>query len=400
MVDLDRILIVGAGPVGMSCALFLSSHGIPFTILEAEDRLIDQIRASTFHPPTLDIIDRFGLAGDLISQGTKVPKWQYRKHETGESIVLDLSMISDLTNHPYRLQCEQFKLTQLIHRHLEAKGGLDIRFLTRVTDVSQTADGVLLAAEQDGQNVSFEGRFVIAADGAQSSMRKAMEAEFTGKTYSKSSVTAVIDYPFEQLIPGLLNVNYVWTDDDSYSLMHLRDVWRCTYAPRPESPDDDVASKALVKARLLSFFPDADSLNVVTVSHYAIHQRVMESFVHGRVVFAGDAAHLNSPSGGMGMNSGIHDARCLVEHLAKVWDGASFDELDVYSAKRKTVAIEEIQRLSDANYTRHREVDAGEREHIWQRYLDMKHDQKKMRQFLLSSSLIESLKRESEITAG
>ena len=288
-------------------------------------------------------------------------------------------------------------INQLIQRKLASTGAFDIRFSTLVTDVSLTDDRVLLTAERGGKEETFEGRFVIAADGAQSQLRKALEADFSGKTYPKSSVTAVIDFPFDRLMLGLLNINYVWTNDDSYSLMHLRDKWRCAYAPRGESLCHDVISKEQVKTKLLSFFPQAKGLEVVTVSHYAIHQRVMESFVHGRVIFARDSAHLNSPSGGMGMNSGIHDARCLIEHLAKVWSGADLRVLERYPAKRKAVAVEEIQRLSDANYVRHREVDAGERKHIWQSYLEMERDENRMREFLLASSLIESLRRESEI---
>ena len=397
MTDQDRVLIVGAGPVGMSCALFLSEHGIPFTILEAEDRLIDQIRASTFHPPTLDMLDSFGIADGLIAQGTKVPKWQYRKHESGESVVLDLSLIKGQTNHPYRLQCEQFRLTRLIQDYLKAQGEFDIRFGATVTQVEQAGHQVTLTMQNDGQENKISGRFVIAADGAQSSVRKAIGAGFSGKTYPKSSITAVVDYPFETLIPGLLNVNYVWTEGDSYSLMHLRDVWRCTYAPRDHTPADEATTKGRVKLKLQALFPNAEGLDVITVSHYAIHQRVMEDFVHGRVVFAGDAAHLNSPSGGMGMNSGIHDARCLVDHLVDVWRGADLSHLSTYGLKRKTIAVEEIQRLSDANYTRHRETDNEERQRIWQKYLELDQDTEKMYEFLLASSLIQSLRRESEV---
>lgn len=391
----ERTIIAGAGPVGMSCALFLSKHRIPVTVIERGDRLVQEIRASTFHPSTLDIIDEYGIADGLIAQGAKVPKWQYMRLDTNEQVVLDFDVIADRTDHPFRLQCEQFKLTHLILEQLESSDYFDIQFCAEVVGVEQTSDDVSVEYRLDGKLHRASAKYLIAADGAQSVIRKSLELSFPGKTYPLSSVTVGVAYPFDRYIDGLLNVNYVWTPSGSYSLMQLRDLWRCSYSPPPgRAPDVDAAS---VQAHLKTLFPHDEDYELVHISHYSIHQRALAKFNHGRVLFAGDSAHLNSPSGGMGMNSGIHDARCLTEHLARVWNGESAELFERYDHKRRTIAVEEVQRLSDNNYRRHREMDADAREQIWRGFKDIEADPKRLREFLLEVSLIKSLDREREL---
>ena len=329
------------------------------------------------------------MANELIAQGTKVPEWQYLRRETGESAIFDFSVIADMTAHPYRLQCEQFRLTQLI---LDSLSVADIRFGSCVTGVTQTTDKVTVEYESDGTGHKMAGAFLIAADGGQSAVRKSLATPFTGKTYPLSSITIGVDHRFERDIPGLLNVNYVWTDTGSYSLMHLRDLWRCSYSPPPDDPE--AGTEASIQAHLQTLFPSGKAYELVHINHYSIHQRTLHRFNHGRILFAGDAAHLNSPSGGLGMNSGIHDARCLVEHLVPVWRGESADLLDRYDQKCRTIAVEEVQRLSDQNYHRHRETDPAERERIWQGFMRIQSQRGLMREFLLKASLIDSLNRE------
>lgn len=132
-------------------------------------------------------------------------------------------------------------------------------------------------------------------------------------------------------------------------------------------------------------------------NYYTLQQRCLDSFRVGHVLFAGDSAHLNSPAGGMGMNSGIHDANCLVEHLIPVLQGEDDKLLDRYSRRRRSIALEEVQRLSARNYRRHRETDPQKRARIWQKLQDTVNDVENMREFLLDSSMIRSLQREKEI---
>jgi 3-(3-hydroxy-phenyl)propionate hydroxylase len=123
----------------------------------------------------------------------------------------------------------------------------------------------------------------------------------------------------------------------------------------------------------------------------------MESFRVNRVLFAGDSAHLNSPAGGMGMNSGLHDAQCLVDHLLPVLEGEHDKLMDRYDRRRRTIASDEVQRLSARNYRRHRETDPARRAEIWQELQQTVSDPARMREYLLDASMIRSRQREQEI---
>ncbi len=125
-----EVLVVGAGPVGLSAALTLSLAGVETAVLEAGPDVDTRMRASTFHPPTLDQIDALGLSVKLEAQGLAVPRWQYRQHETGREVSFDLSAIADRTNHPYRLQCEQHRYAALALRALAERSiSVTCRFL-------------------------------------------------------------------------------------------------------------------------------------------------------------------------------------------------------------------------------------------------------------------------------
>ena len=387
----DKIIIIGAGPVGLSCALFLAEHGIDCTILEKEPSLPEDMRASTFHPATLDMLIPSGLDHRLIVQGTLIPQWQYMRMDTGDRAVFDMSVIEDLTSHPYRLQCEQFRLTNLIVEHMP---DLDIRFGCEVTEIAQDSDGVTVTC---GEGEPITATYAIAADGGKSFVRKALDLPFEGHVFPKTSITAVINEDFASLIPNLLGVNYMWTAAEHFSLMQLRNQWRFTYSPQQDQSIEDAMQDAVIQSHLQKIVPSDSAYDVAFASYYTLHQRCTESFRHGRILLAGDAGHLNSPAGGMGMNSGIHDARCLADHLAPVLNGHDDNLLDRYSRKRRTIAVDEVQKTSAKNYARHRETDPVKREEVWAELKAITDDRDKMRDYLITSSMIASIEKEREI---
>ena len=134
----DRVLIAGAGPVGLVAAVSLLEEGIPVTVLEASADLAVDLRASTFHPPTIDFLDRLGLADGLIERGIKCPYWQFRDRNEGEVATFDLGLLASETNHPYRLQCEQWKLTESARARLEAHP--DAELITDIVAETATQD--------------------------------------------------------------------------------------------------------------------------------------------------------------------------------------------------------------------------------------------------------------------
>lgn len=393
----DSVMIAGAGPTGLVAAWLLVRAGVPVTLLERAHGLSEDMRASTFHPATLDLLADCGITAKLLEQGTQVPRWQYLKHGSDERVVFDLGLIAEHTAHPYRLQCEQFRLCSALMGELRDNRLFRMRRGSRVTACTQDAEFVDVAFEVAGAPAHERCRWLIAADGAGSTVRKSLGLAFEGSVFARTSITLVLNYPFEQHVRGLLGVNYVWTDSGHYSLMKVRDSWRFSYSPEPGQTVEQALQPAAVQARLQAVFPSPTPYRVAQCNHYTLQQRCLEEFRAGRVLFAGDAAHLNSPSGGMGMNSGIHDAACLVEHLLPVLQGADSGLLDRYGRRRRTVAVEEVQRLSARNYGWHRETDAGKRAAIWAQLQAIAADPQQARDFLLDSSMLNSLARERSI---
>ena len=391
------ILIAGAGPVGLFCAVMLVRAGVPVIVLEQNDDLAQDMRASTFHPATLDLLTPYGLDQPLVSRGSITPRWQYLVHGTGQQAIFDLDVISDLTAHPYRLQCEQFHFTELALEYLHEQAGFEIRFGHAVTSCRQDEHRVEVMVDHDGEQYVLKSPWLIAADGGSSGVRKSLGLSFEGSIFPKTSITLVINVPLEQDYPELQGVNYVWTDSGHYSLMQIRDLWRFTYSPGAGQTVAEALDDQSVQAALQSVFPRSEPYRLLQKNHYTLHQRSLERFREGRVLFAGDSAHLNSPAGGMGMNGGMHDARCLVDHMLPVLEGGDAALLDRYSRRRLTIAREEVQRLSARNYRWHRETDPARRREIWDELTAITGDRSRMRDFLLNASMIRSRQREQEI---
>ena len=392
-----EVLVVGAGPVGLFCAVLLTEAGYPVIVLEKNSGLSMDMRASTFHPATLDLIQPLGLAQALVARGSKASRWQYMVHGTHKRAVFDLDVISDLTAHPYRLQCEQFHFTALVLEKLKHNPLFEMRFNSEVREIREERDGVHLLVRDHRGSVECWTPWLIAADGGKSTVRKSLGLAFEGSVFPKTSITLVLDYPFQNDVTDLLGVNYVWTDNGHYSLMQIRDLWRLSYSPDQDQSVEEALSEPVAQSNVQAIFPRSTPYTLLQKNYYTLQQRCLESFRVGRVLFAGDSAHLNSPAGGMGMNGGIHDANCLVEHLIPVLQGEDDKLLDRYSRRRRSIALDEVQRLSARNYRRHRETDPQKRIQTWKKLQDTVNDAEKMREFLLDSSMIRSLQREKEV---
>ncbi|MXW74300.1 MAG: FAD-dependent monooxygenase [Gammaproteobacteria bacterium] len=396
--DDDRVLIAGAGPVGLSCALFLTRSGIPVSVFEAESELPEDMRASTFHPGTLDVLEDADVVADLLANGLKCRQWQYRNHVTGACAVFDMEVLRGRTSHPYRLQCEQFRLTRAICSRLGDNRLFDLEFGARVIDATQNENGVEIEVERPAGPRTVRGSFVIGADGAGSRVRKAMGLDFRGETYPITSLTVAVRYPFDQHIEGLLSVNYCWTEDSHFSMMQLKDVWRVGFSPKPGQSHEEALQPERIQARLQEIHPKEGPYEIVHTGAYTIHRRIADSFRTGRMVLAGDAAHLNSPSGGLGMNSGIHDARSLCDKLAAIiLDGADESLLDRYSRQRRSIALDDVQVRSDRNYRRHRVKGRKERAEVWDELQRVTGDRRLMTDFLMESSMLRSLEKAERI---
>lgn len=398
MAEGGRVVIVGAGPVGLTLALLLGRAGIPAVVLEAEADIAEELRASTFHPPTLDMLATLGLAAPLIAQGLVTPTWQVRLHETGERAEFDLGVLAGDTAHPFRLQAEQHKLSRLLLAAIAAEPLVEVRFGHRVTSVSQTAD----RARVEGEAFALAARYVVGCDGARSVVRRAMGVAFEGDTYPETTILATTPFPFHEAMEGLSNVNYVWTESPAFSgtfsLLRVPGRWRASLYPAPGESLEQALEPAAIERKLQAIHPRRERYEVQDLRPYRIHQRIVPTYRVGRLLLAGDAAHLNSPSGGMGMNGGIHDAFELAATLGPVWRGEADDALlDRYTRRRHPVAEREIIAQADRNRARMRERDPARRRAMLEELQRTAADRARARAHLLRSSMIAGLREAAAI---
>jgi 3-(3-hydroxy-phenyl)propionate hydroxylase len=379
------VLIAGAGPVGLAAANVLAQAGVEVTVLEAEPRLPQNLRASTFQPPTLDRLARFGATQKLIDMGRIARKVQYRDR-AGWVAELDFGVLVEDTQHPFRVQCEQYKLNQVLAARLPR-----VLFGAEVTALEQ--DEKMVTVTINGKD-KLSGAWLIGADGGRSRVREALGVRLEGFTWPERFLVASTPFPFEEVIPRLCDVSYFADPQEWYFLLRVRDVWRAMFPARAEESEADILSDASIERRLQRVHVKPTRYPVAHRTLYSVHQRVAETYRRGRVFLAGDAAHLNNPLGGMGMNGGIHDAFNLATKLAAVIRGESDEaELDRYERQRKPVALEYVNRITIAN-KRHLEMRDAAEQSRWRAELERAmSDRGAMREYMLRISMIASLRK-------
>ena len=395
MAEKRPVLIAGAGPVGLVAAASLLRLGVPVTVLEAGAELSGEMRGSTFHAPTLDMLDDLGAAPTMIEQGIVAPRMQYRGRDQGIIAEFDFGVLADVTRHPYRLQCEQFKLTRILHGLLRDRPGFALRFGASVEGCVDEGDRVAVALE-DGSRV--EGAYVVGCDGARSAVRKAAGIAFEGFTWPERFLVLSTPFDFAGLIPGLADVSYYADPEEWFFLLRVPGLWRAMFPVQAEVPDEDVMTDGYARGRFGRVVPGRDDYPTRHRTLYRVHQRVASAYRLGRILLAGDAAHINNPLGGMGLNGGLHDAVNLGEKLAAVWHGeAPADLLDRYDRQRRGITVEHVQRQTIANKQNLEARDPEAQRAFRERMADTASDPAKAHAFLLGVSMIASLRRAAEI---
>jgi 3-(3-hydroxy-phenyl)propionate hydroxylase len=393
----DRVIIAGAGPVGLVAAAELVRRAIPVLVLEAGSELSSESRASTFHPPTLDMLAELGVAAPLIDQGLKAPRLQYR---AGGAIVaeFDFGEIADQTAHPYRVQSEQFKLTRILLDRLRGDSHFEIQFGVHVDGVEQDQTGVRVRVKEDGGAGVRRGAWLIGADGARSAVRHSLGVEFEGFTWPERFLVLSTPFDFDAVIEGLTSVNYVADPECWHFLLRIPGMWRVMFPVARDVSDEAATSPAFGQAQLSRIVQGVGQFDIVHTTLYRVHQRVAKRFRVGRTLLAGDAAHINNPLGGMGMNGGIHDAVNLTSKLAAVFQGACAEgELDRYDLQRRQVTVESVQTQTIQNK---RDLEAATQEaqqEFRDRLRGIASDREERRRYLERVSMIASLRRAADL---
>ena len=395
-----HVIIAGAGPVGVVAALACAQRGYAVTLLEAESEIDRSPRAATTHPSTLEMIARVGLIESFIREGLVARYFQFWDKPSRTRIVeFDHDALRDETPYPFVVQTEQHKLALMGIERLKTFADARIHFATRVTGVTQDADGATVSAEGPNGPERFRGDYVIGADGGRSTIRKALDIEFEGFTWPERFLVLTVLDDFQQLLPGCCYRNYLADPDEWTNLFKVagddgKGRWRAVFPTRVEESDEAALSDDSAYPRLQRVFPQERRYDVVHRNLYKVHQRVAATFRKGRVFLAGDSAHVNNSVGGLGLNGGIHDALELVDTLSRVITKESGEDLlDRYTRRRRTLNIEFVQEQTITNKKRLEEREPRARQARFDELRAIAEDPAKHKDFLLRTSLIASVRK-------
>ena len=382
----------------MVCALALVQRGVPVTVLEQEAAPVTDQRAASIHPPTLELLDDLGVAQRILPLGLKSACYRFHDRVTGTMIAeFDLALMRDEFRFPFVLQYEQYKLTASIAAAYADRGDFDVRFSSAVTDIVDRGGEVEVTVATDGDPESITAAYVIGCDGGRSVVRKAAGIAFDGFTYPEKFLKVATPFDFATVNPKLALRNYFADPDEWANVFKVagerpRGLWRVIVPIGAEESEEAALAPARVEARLQKFFPKTGGYPVEYVNVYAVSQRVASHFRRGRVLLAGDSAHVNNPIGGMGMNGGIHDAVNLAEKLARVFHGeADEDLLDRYARQRRHAAVAYVQAQTIANKKLMEERDPAQRAASLDVLRRTAEDREAARRYMRRAALRESL---------
>lgn len=335
-----EVVVVGAGPVGLCLALGLARAGVDVVVLEKEPGTAEHSRAPAIWPGTQEILDRLGVIDRFLAEGIglgRVDLWDVDRQRV--LVRLDLSELASGTAHPRLLIVPQSTTERLLAEALEEIGPGAIRFSSQVVGVEQTADGVEVTVERDGERERVSGRLLAGCDGAHSVVRGEIGGSLDGITYDVRAALADLelegsgDFPFPRITtrPG-----------PAIGIRMGERLWRLIL---PYAEDDLTLPERVTKAAA-RLFPDTP-YREVWKSDFRLHRRISSRWRDGRVVLAGDAAHLNSPVGGEGMNAGIADAAALTEALLGALASDDLAPLETFARRRRQAIESGVNRFTD-----------------------------------------------------
>lgn len=342
--DIDApVAIVGAGPVGLALALGLARHGVRSVLLERQQTTSSTSKAPAIHVRTREVLRQWGVEQRFLDEGTL--HRVLHMHNAGSSasplLSVDFTELDHRADNPGLLVLPQDETERLLLDAVRDTGMCDIHFGTAVTDVKQGADGVLVVSN----DLVVRAAYAVGCDGASSVVRKALRLPFDGMTYSLRPLLADVLISDER---DALPYPRVSTRDDGLAfVVRLQPgLWRLVHLRR-EEPRHEEVQPAEITEPLQQLLGDGPA-DIKWSSRFRIHVRSSPRFRVGRVLLAGDAAHVHSPASGQGMNGGIHDAHNLAWKLAAALNGGDAERLlESYDIERRATVVESTSRYTD-----------------------------------------------------
>lgn len=345
-----EVIVVGAGPVGLTAALALADAGVPVTLVEKRPALSTASKASTFHPPTLAILDRLQVLEAVKHEGEVVDRVQYRTASDGIFAEFRLDALARDTPFPFRLHLEQARLTPFMLERLRAHPHARVLFDAEVKQVVQEGARVTVQVRHGTGHETLEGDWLVAADGSRSDVRSLLGIGFEGEEYPDKVLRLMTDDDLSKLLPGIAPVTYLWNGARSVSFLRMPDCWRIILRVPKDVNDDDALRTDWILARLKEVMPHIERVpHVLMQDIYGVARRVATRNRQGRAVLAGDAVHITNTRGGMNMNCGIHDAWALARALADAPAGGEVAAVEAAADERLRVAREMLIPRTDRN---------------------------------------------------
>jgi 3-(3-hydroxy-phenyl)propionate hydroxylase len=336
------VIVVGAGPVGLSLAIDLAQRGQSVVLLDDADRIGEGSRAICFSKRSLEYWDRLGVAGRMVDKGVV---WSVGKIFHGAEQLYQFNLLPEQGHKmPAFINLQQFYAEAYLVERAAQLPEIELRWRNRVSALEQRNAHVVLTVETPDGPYRLAAQYVCACDGARSSLRGLVGADFKGQQFEDQFLIADVkmtaEFPTER---------WFWFDPPFHAgrsaLLHRQpdDIWRIDLQLSPDA--DPVAEKLPENVRpRIARMLGHDKFEFVWISLYKFQCRRMERFIHDRVMFAGDAAHQVSPFGARGANSGLEDAENLAWKLARVLQGTSPERLfESYHVERSAAADENIR---------------------------------------------------------
>ena len=393
----DIVIISGCGPSGSVLALSLAKQHVSVVLLEKEASLPIDLRASTFHPPSLDMIADLDntVIEKILARGLKVDRYQYRDRRTGEVATFDMSLLKDETRHPFRLQLEQYELTINIMEELKKYECVNILLEHELLDFTQTDDVVAVRVKSPEGEKIIRGSYLVGAEGARSNTRKCSGIGYEGFTYDEKFLVVSTSFPFEEVFDDFSYVNYISDPDEWCVILRTDKIWRVLFPTTPENQDDEIRllSDEYIQKGLHHLFDKDGDYPIEYRTLYSVNQRVAKSYHCGRMVLIGDACHINNPLGGMGMNGGLHDAFNLAPRLVRIiQQGHNFQqEFEQYNRQRKDLAVRFVQEHTINNKKVMESIDPDVQTKRQQYFMETAADPVKAKHFLMERAMLNCL---------